>query len=255
MNNFPYKSFMCVFIFIFILLLISIFEPSFKIGTLHGELLISSLTTILSSIVSTLGVIITIKYTKKQFDKDKRIQVKPHLNFLLESFSYESTLSDRIINRNQTLFNKINKDNIIIYLHGQNDDEDRSISNTIKIENIGIGPVINFKITSIQSNKREIDVIPNKIIFIDNIKIEGHIDLKLTIDTPSVSQEDNDPCSICEQILINIEYQDILYNKYEYKLYFETFISTVSTNLVTQSYQISSRILYDMCSEKQIKKA
>lgn len=257
MKKNSYIVYIFIFLFVLILFFISIFVPYFKIGSLNRDLSISILTTILSSLISTLGVIITIKYTKEQFDKDKRIQVKPHLNISLESSSCENTLADRVLNRTMVIFSKNNPTHI--YINGKNNDEDRSLFNTIKIQNIGMGPIINFKLNSIESNKREIEIIPkstgNKIVFIDNIKNGDSIELELTIDIPTGSPGGNNLDRICEEILLNIEYQDILYNKYEYNLYFETFISMVSTNLITQSYQISSNLLYDKCTEHPVKKS
>lgn len=258
-----------------VLLLIFILFPSFKNGFLSRDLVVSTLSTISSSIISTIGVVYTIKYTKDQFDKDKKIQVKPRPNILLKANSYKP--SNILGERFSAKLYKYKADTLCykyeIYplLYLLSDDENVNVNDIthlitgdLTIENLGLGHIMNCKITSIRSNKRYIKTYPinsdNNILFIGNIKSSNFITIKLTLELEPIYLEefyDQDSLKyiIDEEISITIEYEDILYNKYTYEFPLEIFLDSHSLSqdyIKIEDIKAGANILYDKCEEKLI---
>ncbi|WP_343009141.1 hypothetical protein, partial [Blautia obeum] len=117
----------------------------------------------IGSILGFIGVIVTIVHTKKQFEKDKRISVKPYLDVKLKHSS-ESLYS-------LGLYTITEMANINLY------DEDNI---GLEITNLGQGNCLNCKLIEVRLNNKKIS---DECMYIGNMKVDESILRELTFVT------------------------------------------------------------------------
>ncbi|EJT5934039.1 hypothetical protein N2W41_001766 [Clostridium perfringens] len=179
---------------------------------------------LIGSIISFVGIFITIKFTKKQFEKDKRITIKPYLDIRFKILT-EATSSLGFVN-----INKLK--NINLY-------EVDDIG--IEIGNLGQGNCLKCNLVGIKLNGKYID---NDLKYIGNIKVDESKVFEITFRTlyGDILEEfrekyigsnigDNYELfkeNICRKTLniieLQFEYKDVLDNKYSKSIVIETFI-------------------------------
>lgn len=178
----------------------------------------------IGSILGFIGVIITIVHTKKQFEKDKRISVKPYLDVKLK-YSSESLYSLGIYTINKMA-------NINLY------DEDNI---GLEITNLGQGNCLNCKLIEVRLNNKKIS---DECMYIGNMKADESILRGLTFVTwyGDILEEIKKKCmgkprEECtdqseddiyrypvNKIEMKFEYKDVLDNKYSKTIVIDVFI-------------------------------
>ena len=108
---------------------------------------VDHLITLLSSLIGLVGVYLTIQFTRNQFNEDKRIGIKPHLNLIVKN----THCSGKYIIQKDIADEFSDYDVYSVY-------RERIIENykdisylfiELSIENIGLGHALNFKIVDI----------------------------------------------------------------------------------------------------------
>lgn len=232
------------------------------LSKLQFEHFIDLICALIGATVSILGVYLTIKYARKQFRDEKRMQIRPYLNFFIKSNAVEKNFSEIILERTKKIFNGT------MYIEDIRSDINTKMlmDISLKIENLGLGHAINCKITDVKSNKRSLYVRNKSSLgnIKNNEKEFTKLDFTLELMDIDILGENinfnvldlnnldkleklvHDKFS--EEILITIEYEDILYNKYSYILCIN--IGVFLKELVSLSYKVQSEILYEKCEEK-----
>lgn len=267
------KIILSIFFILSILgLSISLFFPSILPKSIGRDLMVDTFTSISSAIIASLGVMYTIEYTKNQsdedkriqqarFDEDKRIQIKPRPNIILQTSDLINTLSEIIIYKTEAKFSRFNKNHTLYILSDMKKTENvELLINDVIIENLGLGPLMNTKITIVKSDTRDpifCPVNPNsEPLWIGNIK--DSISIKLVIELIDICLEKNTDVEdfthlAQEDITVSIEYEDLLYNKYLYTFPLNISLISYSYTVVgLHSIQRSAKISYDKCSEEII---
>lgn len=216
--------------------------------------------TLLSALIGLGGAYLTIQFTRNQFNEDKRIGIKPHLNLICKDVScwgdyiVESDIDDKFHTDNPYhLFRKMNFGN----------DESFSIFYiALAIENIGLGHALNFRIINIYGENTQISIMENlSIVKKENelkilLEVEKYVQTKfislldqannnkleknkllLDIFSPGILFQEHPKDSkdltvrdklinqSKEKIYIDVEYDDLLKNKYRktfcIELYFD----------------------------------
>lgn len=224
--------------------------------------------TLFSALIGLGGVYLTIQFTRSQFNEDKRVGIKPHLNLICKDVScwgdyiVESDIDDKFYTDNPYhLFRKMSFGN----------DESFSIFYiALAIENIGLGHALNFRIINIYGENTQISIMENlSIIKKENelkvlLEVEKYVQTKfislldqannndlekdkLLMDTFSsgvLFQEhpkDSKDLTVTdklinqskEKIYIDVEYDDLLKNKYRktfcIELYFDLALKNGTT--------------------------
>lgn len=212
--------------------------------------------TILCSFIGLLGVYLTIQFTRNQFREDKRIGIKPHLDLKLKDkiclgldLTVDKNVNEKFCNNEETYFvDKKNMDGDIVvsffYIE-------------LDLENIGLGHALNYKIVDIYGENLESEIKENlktikkeskskiwlivykyitqeDINLLDKVKndysqVDKILLSKLTFkahENPTI--QDKLKTNSEENIYIDIEYNDLLGNKYKkifcLELYFDLFI-------------------------------
>lgn len=206
--------------------------------------------TLFSALIGLGGVYLTIQFTRSQFNEDKRVGIKPHLNLICKDVScwgdyiVESDIDDKFYTDNlYHLFRKMNFGN----------DESFSIFYiALAIENIGLGHALNFRIINIYGENTQISIMENlsivkkenelnifleaekyvttefinlldqannddlerKKLFTD-IFASGSIFQKYPKDYNDLTVKDKLRNQSKEKIYIDVEYNDLLKNKYK----------------------------------------
>ena len=108
---------------------------------------VSFLASYIGAITSAAGIIITIEHTKKEAREDRRLLLAPLLSYEVEK---RASFDDIDSNNSITLFesHQLNLDK---------EDEQWTQRLIIKIENIGMGPLLNLKITDIKLDEHNFE--------------------------------------------------------------------------------------------------
>lgn len=182
----------------------------------------------IGSILGFIGVIITIRYTKKQFEIDKRISIKPYLNMELSSDYRHSGGHLGIFEINRLKNSKLYEDTTLV----------------MNFQNLGQGNCLECELVKIMVDNKNIDdecseyeygymgsikVDSNKIMeIIFTIFYEDILD---SLKKKYVGKNINDCPKISsnfkylhpfKNIELQFEYKDILDNKYRKKIVMET---------------------------------
>lgn len=211
-------------------------------------------------IVGFIGVIITIKHTKKQSEDDKKTSVKPYLDIKLENL-FNSTNSFDFITTNKLK-------NLNLY--------DKS-SIGIEIGNLGQGNCLECKLIAIRIDGRKV----NKGLNLGSIKVDKNTLREVTFKTyyGDILNEVNEefigknikdcPAEFengtykyhLNQIEMEFEYKDVLDNKYSKNIVIDVFI--IFNIILGESpfFKVSSiefnKVLYEinetLTTEKPIK--
>lgn len=215
---------------------------------------------LLGSVLSFVGIFITIDYTKKQFKEDKRISIKPYLDITLKCPKNIGIIETITIN-------KLEKLNLY---------DERNIG--IEITNLGQGTCLECKVIEIRLNGKKNN---DESIYIGNIKTDENILRDITCITwygdilekiknkyigknieggydEFKSRMSRDTLNVIE---LQFEYKDVFDNKYNKTIAIETFIvfNPLQENDI---YQVSDIEFYDvffevnekLTNEKLIKK-
>lgn len=225
--------------------------------------------TLFSALIGLGGVYLTIQFTRSQFNEDKRVGIKPHLNLICKDVScwgdyiVESDIDDKFYTDNPYhLFRKMSFGN----------DESFSIFYiALAIENIGLGHALNFRIINIYGENTQISIMENlSIIKKENelkilLEVEKYVQTKfislldqannndlekdkLLMDTFSsgvLFQEhpkDSEDLTVTdklinqsnEKIYIDVEYDDLLKNKYRKTFCIELYFDLAFKNGTTK---------------------
>lgn len=188
---------------------------------------------LIGSILSFGGIFITIRFTKKQFEKDKRITVKPYLDVKLKY------LTEHIGSRAFITINKLK--NINLY-------EIDEIG--IEIANLGLGNCLKCSLVEIRLNG---NIIEEDSIYIGNLKVDENKIFEITLRTiygdileeikekyigkniEGSYEAFNDKINreTLNKIELQLEYKDVLDNRYSKNIVIETFILF---NILTEKY-------------------
>lgn len=244
---------------------------------------------LISAFIGLLGVYWTIQYTRNQFNDDKRMGTKPYLDLSLcnQNCETEFTYKDEDNEHKMGYWEYLNENTY--YVDPKNDSESKSGSFfyvELEIENIGLGHAIDYKIINIYGEnsqseiKENIDIIrkddkSNMYIVISkrieneyltlleefiNIKKEQ---LKIREEFWISNQDQPENKSIIdklitqsrEEIYIDVEYKDILNNKYKKTFCLELHFY-IEKDLFSEKDIIKgeTRILRNKYNEKLIKR-
>lgn len=188
---------------------------------------------LIGSILSFWGIFITIIFTKNQFEKDKRINVKPYLDIRLAHVK-ENTSSFGIFTINT--------------LKNMNLYEVDKIG--IELMNLGLGNCLKCKLLEIKLNGCVVD---DEIKYIGNLRVDENKIYEITFRTVygdileelkkkyvgnnigSEFKEFNDNVNkeTLNRIELKFEYKDILDNTYNKSVVIETFIEF---NILTEKH-------------------
>ncbi|MEF9991338.1 MAG: hypothetical protein RR657_01620 [Peptostreptococcaceae bacterium] len=215
----------------------------------------------IGSILSFVGVFITISCAKKQFKDDKKISVKPYLDMKLKNDEQDLDFIDSITINKFKSRNGLDRQNI-----------------NVEITNLGQGNCLECKLIEIKLNGNKVN---NEVRYIGNIETNKNILSGITFKTwyEDILQEirekyigkDIKDCPddfksfshrcFLKEIELKFEYKDILENKYSKKIVIETYIYF---NILTEKYiwQVSDieynfvlhEINGNLTTEKTIKK-
>lgn len=193
----------------------------------------SYLGSLIGSFTTLIGIIITLNFTRKQVNYDREFsqkQIAEERDFILTQTNEDRRLSlapylKYTIIQERTL---LDCEYDIDLLHIVDRNYNTYVNTTIKIKNIGMGPVLDFKIYNITFNKEllgfTIDVENNILeknlewfmlidirIFLDEIKNETLIKM------PPNSLFEYSPATAGKSgnLFFNIGYTDLVNNKYE----------------------------------------
>lgn len=204
------------------------------------------------SILSFGGIFITIMFTKKQFEKDKRITVKPYLDVKLKC------LTEHIGSRAVISINKLK--NINLY-------EKDQIG--IEIVNLGLGNCLKCNLVEIKLNG---NIVEKDSIYIGNLKVDENKIFEITLKTvygdilneikekyigkniEGSYEAFNDKINreTLNKIELQFEYKDVLDNKYNKNIVIETFIvfSILTEKYIFQVSDIEYRYIFYEINEK-----
>lgn len=243
---------------------------------------------IVGGAIGLLGIIFTIRFTRKQFKLDKRIEIKPYLDLSIDEISFyssESFLTGFEIDewKNEEIYLlKIMRDLPVKVKKG-------TLRVKFNLENIGLGNAIHLKLIDIISDDRKLEnckdnmniikkdsgltifmeiekvieekVIEEKILELkERIKRDGKLhEESFKIDTkkyPYGKFIDDEISKISEEkIYITFEYEDMLYNKYKktfcLQLYLFAFLEDIFTGLTY--IECGLKILKEVEDEKLVK--
>lgn len=108
---------------------------------------VDNLITILSALIGLIGVYLTIQFTRNQFNEDKRIGIKPHLNLIVKNIHCSGEYiiqKDRACEFSDFDIYSVHRERIV-----GNYEDISYFFIELSIENIGLGHALNFKILDI----------------------------------------------------------------------------------------------------------
>ncbi|MGU8470231.1 hypothetical protein ACV3P7_03120 [Clostridium perfringens] len=251
-------------------------ENSWSIGVGFYGSLLGGLGTIIAFLVSSYQTNKiqkeNINLIKEQFYEDKRLNIKPYLNFYSE-FKINYLKELKLFNNENIVLNK----NRFVVTSKKNYD----LANSefyFKLKNIGLGPAINLNIVKFSFNEIELNLEECETN-IEPLNIGGDLSFKVNIayfdkclrygNFNNFNGDNKDEIiekfKKTEIIYIDIAYNDLLYNKYLKKFCLElSFIPTVQyyktdpkTNI--KSYRLedisySIKLINEKCEEIFLKK-
>lgn len=188
---------------------------------------------IIGSLATLVGILITIKFTRDQTIKDREIVLKQTVdarNFILKQSIEDRRLSIAPYLKFTMLKNTLpdsKHDMTILYV--PDDNENTYANATITIKNVGIGPLLNFKVFNITYNSEIINMTIDgrNDVLEKNSEWLMMIDIRLRLDeikndrlikVSRCSSEKYRPSPECPQstvLIFTIGYEDLIGNKYE----------------------------------------
>lgn len=218
--------------------------------------------TLLSSLIGLVGVYLTIQFTRNQFNEDKRIGIKPHLNLIIKNTHCSGEYivqKDIDIEYGDYDIYSVHRERII-----GNEESISFFSIDLSIENIGLGHALNYKILNIYGKNIDPYIMENLSIIkkesesnilleihkhvttefislLDKINNDAEEKQNILIDSiventpfqkiyknPTVRQVLKDDSK--EKIYIDIEYSDLLTNRYKKTFCLELYFDLAMNN-------------------------
>lgn len=237
--------------------------------------------TLLSALIGLVGVYLTIQFTRSQFNEDKMVGIKPHLNLICKNnFCWGDYIVESDIDSN------FYADNTYHIFRKMNFGTDQSISFfyiELIIENIGLGHALNFRIIDIYGENTQVSIMENLSIVKKESELKILLEVEKYVKTEFISlldQANNDDLEkdklfmdmfssgvifhqypkdskdltvkdklknqSKEKIYIDVEYNDLLKNKYKktfcIELYFDLAFKN-GTNKPLIDHQYSTYLL------------
>ena len=237
---------------------------------------------ILCALIGLLGVYYTIQFTRNQFKDDKRIGIKPYLDLRLKdkfcviSKGDTSNLDSKYFNEHLNFIRLSNYNSMLSIFYIELD-----------IENIGLGHALNCKVVDIYGENRTSEISENLIVlkqeekskiwlYVEKIKKKEYIELfekayecyveelviieeqlnngELIQGTETSDTINEELKSISkEEIYIDIEYNDMLDNKYKKTFCIELYYYVDMTFSICR-LNGDVRVLNEKSKDFQIKK-
>lgn len=245
---------------------------------------VDNLITILSALIGLIGVYLTIQFTRNQFNEDKRIGIKPHLNLIVKNIHCSGKniiQKDRAYEFSDYDTYSVHRERIV----GNYKDTSYFLIE-LSIENIGLGHALNFKILDIYGENIDAYIKENLSIIKkedeSKILLEVHkyitsdlLDLLYTLNndkeeklnvlissivenTPDQKIYENPNIDQIlrnnskEEIYIDIEYHDLLSNRYKKTFCLELYFD-LSMNNQDHNYLLEGKVKCLNKKNKEIK--
>lgn len=240
--------YLCIFfIFVIIVFLIPIVLDRVIIYITNGQwasFLGSYLGGIIGGLITLIGVLLSLNYSIKYQDENKRLTVLPFINVYSE-LDLEQT---KLLNTGDSVrmpHLEINKDKVMSDNEEEtNKDEEEKMYLTLSISNVGSGNAIDFNFDRVYIGEQ---LIPEKNIgfgILDKVLLAGdqkelNIDIIITrniIDRRSVFMLYQDE----ERMKTIFRFKDMLGNKYNQTIYFESVLILNKIDVGGWIYTVSS---------------